>query len=123
MPSLREQLEEVYRGERAYIVLPKACRIIVRRRRGRPRVHPVDAHPGHGYALRTASGYPMRCRARGCTKVLPMRATSIVCSYPCEQLLRRQVEEYLAIMNRQMRARELAPYFRGLQMSYPRLRP
>lgn len=123
MPSLREQLEEVYRGERACVSIPKACKVIVRRRRGRPRVHPIDAHPGDGYALRTASGYPMRCRARGCTKVLPMRATSIVCSYPCEQLLRREVEEYLAIMNGEMPARDLAPYFRGLQMSRRRLRP
>lgn len=52
-----------------------------------------------------------------------MRATSIVCSHPCEELLRREVEECLAIMNGAMPARDLAPYFRGRQMSYRRIGP
>lgn len=54
----------------------------------------------------------MRCRRRGCTRVLPMKATSIVCSYACEEFLRRECEEMIAIMTGEMRARDLAPYFR-----------
>ena len=41
-----------------------------------------------------------------------MRATKIVCSQACEEFLRRECEEMIAIMNGEMVARDLAPYFR-----------
>lgn len=58
----------------------------------------------------------MRCRARGCRKILGVRATSIVCSAVCEDLLRREIESYLEVLDRKVRARDLAPYYRDVNL-------
>lgn len=41
----------------------------------------------------------MRCRAHGCQRRLPKNATSIACSEPCAEDLRRQCVAFLAALD------------------------
>jgi hypothetical protein len=112
--SLWDEIEEIAaRGGTPVVTLPRALEIVESRRPvGRPRVHPVGAKRGHGYALTMPSGRPMRCRRRGCNKTLRKDAESICCSPECEFMLRDQCESFLEVLDGKVAARHLAPWHR-----------
>lgn len=110
-----EVMEIARRGGTPTVTLPRACAVIEPRRPvGRPRVNPVGAKRGYGYALVTASGRPMRCRRRGCHRTLRKDAQSICCSPTCEFLLRSECESFLEVLDGKVDPRHLSPTLRTL---------
>jgi hypothetical protein len=109
--SLWDEVREVAaRGGSPVVTFPAACEVIIPPGSpGRPRCHPEGSKRGHGYALTTSSGRPLRCRRRGCQRTLPINATTIVCSTVCADLLRRECSAVLDVLDGRVEAR----YFAG----------
>jgi hypothetical protein len=118
--SIFDEIDNIVAREGTPLVtLPLACEVVERRPAGRPRLHPVGAKRGHGYALTTPRGSPMRCCARGCQRTLKKNATAIVCSPACGEWLRRECEELLDILHGRKPPEELSIYYRCFNPKRP----